>query len=125
MPITPRVLGISPYLSQAVFSNSEAELILTYSGSDVDVGIERNTLRQDLMAGLSGGPMSIGSMVYGASCNDRGANAGGFVRGESQQLAAAEPNTGMLLLAGGGLCLIAGALKRIPRRRGRSTDRGA
>jgi hypothetical protein len=103
-----------------VFSNSEAELILTDSGSDVDIGMQGNKLRQHLMVSLSGHPMSIGAMVYSVSLAD-----GGGIVSESQQQVAAEPNTGTLLLAGGGLCRIAGALKRIPRRRGRDMDRGA
>lgn len=107
-------LSLSNALSQAIFSNSEAELVLTYSGLPVDVGMQGNTLRQDLQVSLLGGPMSIGGMVYSATLVDGGA----IVASGRQGPAAAEPNTGMLLLAGGGLCLIAGALKRIPRRRG-------
>jgi hypothetical protein len=107
-----------------VFSNSEAELVLTYSGSDVDIGIPGSKLRQDLAVGLAGGRMSIGAMVYSASL-DQGENAGPLLTAASRQLVAAEPNTGMLLVAGGGLCLLAGALKRIPRRRGRDMGRDA
>ena len=50
-------LALSNALSQAVFSNSEAELILTYTGPDVDVGMQGNTLQQDLAVSLSGGPL--------------------------------------------------------------------
>jgi hypothetical protein len=117
--------SLSNALSQAVSSNSEAELVLTYSGSDVDVGMRGTTLRQDLSVSLLGGPMSIGAMVYSVSLDDGAEDVHPLFTSASQQLVAAEPNTGMLLLAGGGLCLIAGALKRIPRRRGRSTNRSA
>jgi hypothetical protein len=120
-------VALSNTLSQTVFSNSEAELVLTYSGSPIDVGMQGNTLRQDLQVSLFGGPMSIGGMVYSVTLEDGGLtpDAGGIVRNGSQLPAAAEPNTGTLLLAGGGLCLLAGALKRIPRRRRQEVDRDA
>lgn len=112
--------------SQAVFSNSEAELVLTYSGSDVDVGMQGNTLRQDVSVSLLGGPMSIGAMVYSVSLENGGEGGGVLLTSAGHQLTAAEPNTGTLLLAGGGLCFLAGALKRISRRRrGPETDPGA
>jgi hypothetical protein len=118
-------LTLSNTISRAVSSNSEADLVLTYPGSDVDIGIQGDTLPQDRMLSLSGGPMGIGAMVYSVSFADGGDGEGGFVRRKNQQQAVAEPNTGIILLAGGGLCLIAGALKRIPRRRRRDMDRGA
>jgi hypothetical protein len=116
-------VALSDLTSQAMFSNSEAELVLTYSGADVDVGIEGNTLRQDLYVSLLGGPMSIGAMVYSVSFEGGEEGAGPLFRTANLEVPAAEPNTGTLLMAGGGLCFLAGVLKRIPRRRGRSTDR--
>lgn len=94
-------LGLSEALSQALFSNSEAELILTYTGPDVDVGMQGNTLRQDLAVSLSGGPLSIGGIVYSVAFDPPSV--------------AAEPNSSVPILAGGVLCLVAGALKRLRR----------
>ncbi len=94
-------LALSDTLSQAIFSNSEAELILTYTGPDVEVGMQGNTFRQDLAVSLSGGPLSIGGMVYSVAFDPPSV--------------AAEPNSSVLILAGGVLCLVAGALKRIRR----------
>jgi hypothetical protein len=108
-------LALSNALSQAVFSNSEAELILTYSGPDVDVGMQGNTLQQDLAVSLSGGPLSIGGMVYSAALDDGGPS----LKSLDEMSVAAEPNSSVLILAGGVLCLVAGAMKRI-----RRSDRG-
>jgi hypothetical protein len=111
-------LALSNALSESVFSNSEAELVLTYSGSDADVGLNGDTLRQDLSVSLLGGPMSIGGMVYSVAFDDGVSNVGGQLMRSSNALpAAAEPNSSILILAGGGLCLVAGALKRILRSR--------
>ncbi len=117
-------LALSDALSQAVFSNSEAELILTYTGLDVDVGMQGDTLRQDLAVSLSGGPLSIGGMVNSVAL-DSPSDEGGMIVKATQESVAAEPNSSVLILAGGVLCLVAGALKRIPKRRGRRIDRGA
>jgi hypothetical protein len=104
-------LALSNVLSQAIFSNSEAELILTYSGPNVDVGMQGNTLQQDLAVSLSGGPLSIGGMVYNAALDDGGPS----LKSLDEMSVAAEPNSSVLILAGGVLCLVAGALKRIRR----------
>jgi hypothetical protein len=109
-------LALSDALSQAIFSNSEAELVLTYWGSDVDVGMQANTLRQDLFVSLTGGSLSIGGMVYSVALDDGWDDGAAIVGSSNEGPAAAEPSSSVLLLAGAGLCLVAGALKHFRRR---------
>jgi hypothetical protein len=105
-------LALSNALSQALFSDSEAELVLTYTGSNVNIGVQGNTLRQDLAVSIFGGPLSIGGTVDSVALDEGGA----IVRSSNEGPAVAEPNAIVLLLAGGGLCLVAGALKHFARR---------
>jgi len=112
---------LSSAISQALFSNPEAELILTYSGPNVTVGMPGNNLEHDLMVSLSGGPLSIGGTVYSASFDGAGGGllASGFRSAAvTVSSAAPEPSSGLLFFAAGtAFCLLAGALKRFARRR--------
>ena len=125
-------LSLSSPLSQALFAGSEAELILTYAGPDITVGVQGRSLRQDLTVSLSGGPLSMGGMVYSAALNNGGATTGGALMGRALTAgpltggaltggtAAAEPESGaLLMMAGVGMCVFAAALKRF--RPGRRT----
>jgi hypothetical protein len=106
-------LTLSSEISQAVFSGSTAELILTYTGADVAVGMQGNNIRRDMTLSLSGGPLSVGGIVYSVELNDRGAGAASLTTG----VTAPEPESLALILAGAGLCLAAWGLKRFQLRR--------
>lgn len=96
-------LTLSSTLSQKIFAGSYAELILTYTGPDVTVGLAGYALKNDLSISLAGGPISIGAMDYSVTLDD----------GSTSASAAPEPNSGALLLAVGTLlCAISLALKR-------------
>jgi hypothetical protein len=103
-------LSLSNELSQAVFSQSTAELILSYTGPDVLVGMQGNNLRQDLTVSLSNGPLSIGGMVYSVALQNNGSAA--VTSGESTN--APEPDSALLLLGAGlGLCVAARVMKSL------------
>jgi len=90
-------LTLSSTLSQELFAGSEAELILTYMGPNVTVGLPGDSLKQDLTISLAGGPLSIGAMDYDVTLSTG--------------------NSAMLFAAGALLCLVSGALKRFGRPR--------
>jgi hypothetical protein len=54
-------LQLSPELSADIFRTGSARLILRNDGTDLQLGLPPNTLRQDLAATLSGGPLSVGA----------------------------------------------------------------
>ena len=100
--ITDRLTLSSP-LSQAIFAGSWAELILTYTGPDVTVGLPGYSLKNDLTISLVGGSLSMGALDYGVALND-GLDAASVVP---------EPDSGMLLVAAGLLlCAISLAIRR-------------
>lgn len=99
-------LTLSSTLSQQIFAGSDAELILTYTGPDVTVGLPGYSLKNDLSISLTGGPLSIGAMDYSVTLD----------AGASSASAAPEPESGGLLLALGMLlCAISVVLKRFGR----------
>jgi hypothetical protein len=105
-------ISFSSPVSQAIFAGSEAELILTYTGPDVTVGVQGRSLRQDLIVSLSGGALSMSGMVY--------SEALGHIRITTGRTAAAEPDSAALLvMAEASMCALAAALKRV-RLQGRS-----
>jgi hypothetical protein len=99
-------LTLSGALSQALFSNAEAELILTYSGPDATVGMPGSTLRHDLDVSLLGSFLSIGGIVYSASLDNGSGGAN-----------TPEPSSALLVAAGTAFCLLAVLLKRYDRPR--------
>jgi hypothetical protein len=106
-------LTLSSALSQAIFSGPTAELILTYTGADVAVGMQGNNMRRDMAVSLSGGPLSVGGIIYSVALNDDGAGAAST----NSSLPAPEPDSLALILAGAGLCIAAWGLKRFQLRR--------
>ncbi len=104
-------LAVSNALSSGIFAGREAELVLTYAGPDVSIGLFGRTLRQDLAVSFIEGPLSMGGMVYGVTL-DNGLGALG-VQNSSFSATAAEPDSALLMLiSGAGMCLLASALKR-------------
>ena len=54
-------LTLSPTLSERLFS-SLPELVLTYSGPDLTLGLDSYTLRQEMQVSLGGGPLAVGAL---------------------------------------------------------------
>ncbi|HWB86846.1 MAG TPA: hypothetical protein VG675_22060 [Bryobacteraceae bacterium] len=79
-------LDISPELSQQLFADSAAKLVLRNLGGETTVGLLPYTLQQDLNVSLTGGLMSVGAM-HSAVMLDSSAPV-------------PEPQTGMLCLTG-------------------------
>lgn len=110
-------LTLSSSLSRELFSDSEAELVLTYTGPDIAIGRPGATLRQDLTISLAGGPLSTGAMVYGVDLDTPNAPAPAVFRTFAVVASAPEPEPAMLLGAGAVFCALAGALKRFRKAR--------
>ena len=119
-------LDLAPDIASAIFSGP-AVLVLSSDASGVTVGLPPYRLAQSMVVSLSGGGLGVGAVLYGVSLKPaptiRGAagdsplNAMDDPPGDGPQNVP-EPNSG-LLLAGGGVLLLAlgAALKRL--RRGR------
>jgi len=103
-------LTLTNTLSQGIFAGSEAELILTYTGPGVTVGLTGNSLKRDLTISLMGGPLSIGAMDYDVTLDQGAASA------------APEPDSALIFAVGMSLCAVSFALKRF-RRPDRSQQR--
>ena len=56
-------MGLSPELSRLIFAGPLAYLVLRNIGADVDLGLQRYTLAQDMRITLSGGGLSVGGLV--------------------------------------------------------------
>ena len=56
-------LSLSPLLSKVLFSSTSAVIALRNEGPEVEVGLAPYSLRQDLYASLSGGPLSVGAVT--------------------------------------------------------------
>ncbi len=105
-------LPVSNALSPGIFAGGEAELVLTYAGPDINIGMPGRTLRQDLAVSFIDGPLSMGGMVYGVTLDD-GLPGAFAVQSNSITATAAEPDSALLMLiSGAGMCLLAGTLKR-------------
>lgn len=123
-------LDLSAAESQAFFSSPYADLILTYSGPPITVGVSGYTLPNDLTVSLEGASMSVGGMVYTAGYESA---SGDGAEDEFQPstalnnalVFAPEPGSRLLFIAGIGLCMFAGLLKRLgPDRARQVTPRG-
>ncbi len=108
-------LTLSSSVSQELFSDSEAELILTYAGPDVTVGRPGAGLRQDLTLSLSGGPLSMGATVDSADFDDGRLAAPSVLRTATTVAPTPEPEPIVLLGTGIAFCALAGVLKRAQR----------
>jgi hypothetical protein len=86
-------LHLSETLSQQLFGNSPAVLILLDTGPALTVGMPPYTLQQDLNVSLGGGGLSVGARLGGVALMDS----------ESDPAATPEPCSGVLLLGGGAL----------------------
>jgi hypothetical protein len=99
---------LSDLESEALFAGGTAILTLQNQGSETVLGLSPYTLPHVLLVTLSGGAFSVGARVGTVLLDPP----------DAPLTAAPEPNSGVLLLAGGGLlCLISAALQRIERRR--------
>jgi hypothetical protein len=95
-------LTLANTLSQGIFAGSDAELVLTYAGPDITVGLPGYTLEHDLSVTLAGGPLTIGAMNYGVTLDNT---------------TAPEPEAALTFGAGLLLCAISFAMKRYRRSR--------
>ena len=86
-------LHLSETLSQQLFGNSPAVLILLNTGPALTVGMPPYTLQQDLNVSLGGGGLSVGAPLGGVALMDS----------QSDPAATPEPCSGVLLLGGGAL----------------------
>jgi hypothetical protein len=107
-------LQLSPSLAEALFGGGSAFIDLRNDGPDVTIGLAPYTLRQDVYASLSGGPLSVGALPGLVDLESQG-NPAGFLRTDSVP----EPRSGGLLLGGGALlCGLSLLLARAARGRG-------
>jgi hypothetical protein len=98
-------LTLSSALSQQIFATPDADLILTYTGPDITVGLPPYSLKNDLYVSLTGGPLTIGAMVDGVTLDEA-----------DPASAAPEPNSAALTFGAGMLlCAISLVLKRFGR----------
>ncbi len=101
-------LTLSPTDSQSIFDNGYAELVLSYAGDPITVGLSGYTLTHDIFISLGGGPIAgVGGIVYNAYFDPPDA---------SPDTSAPEPGTEWLLCSGMVFCLVALGLERIIRR---------
>jgi hypothetical protein len=97
-------LTLSNALSQQIFAGTEAELVLTYAGPDVTVGLPGYSLKNDVTITLAGGGLSVGAMDYGVTLTS------------DEGVIAPEPDpVAMLVTTGVLLCAASGAIKRFAR----------
>jgi hypothetical protein len=112
-------LSVPPLLATALLEGPFVVLALCNEGPDVRLGLDPYVLRQDLYAGVSGGPLSVGAVPYLVDLKGR-ANHPMLLGGVANGGAIAEvpePGAGGLLLGGGVLLWAIQALRtRIFRR---------
>jgi hypothetical protein len=123
---------LSPLLSQGIFAGGPAILTLRNDGPGVTLDLAPYTLRQDLFVSLAGGPLSVGGLIGGVTLGFEDFPPLGHMNFESfdtplgqiestanQETASTvpEPDSSILVLAGGGaLCGFSVLLNRISRR---------
>lgn len=56
-------LRLSPPLSEEIFNDGSAQLLLRNDGPDITLELAPYTLKQDLFVTLGGGPLSVGGLV--------------------------------------------------------------
>lgn len=123
MGATSEIVGavtLSPSQSADIFANGYADLLLTYSGPTITVGISGYTLPHDLAISLSGSSLSMGAMVYTATYQSSASAQTRFTAGPDlggPLLPAPEPKPFVLFASGIGFCAFAGVLRRWTRRR--------
>ena len=96
-------LHLSETLSQQLFGNSPAVLILLDTGPALTVGMPPYTLQQDLNVSLGGGGLSVGAPVSGVSLVEAPLGGVALTDSQSDPAATPEPCSGVLLLGGGAL----------------------
>jgi hypothetical protein len=100
-------LSLSETLSQQLFGNSAAVLMLLNTGPAVTVGLPPYNLRQDMNVSLGGGGLSVGSPLSGVSLADASDPPD-----TSDASDAPEPQSGLLLPGGGALLWAVSRLRR-------------
>lgn len=100
-------LTLSSSLSQQIFSNSKAVLLLTYNGPDITVSFPGHTLEQDLSMSVQGDGLSTGAWNYGVT----------FSGADAPAAAAPEPSSALLLVGFGAVFLFAAGVRRRMKRR--------
>jgi hypothetical protein len=116
-------LQLDPLLSEALFRTQSVVIALRNLGPDVTLGLVPYLLRQDLLAGLSGGPLSVGALPGPVELEQQIHLSRLMILGGPTGFAAGtevpEPRSGGLLLGGGVLlCGLSAVLARISRVRG-------
>jgi hypothetical protein len=96
-------LSLPPLLSAALFEGPFMVLSLRNEGPDVRLGLDPYVLRQDLYAGVYGGPLSVGAVPYLVELKGRSGPSISLARVTNGAVMAEvpEPGTGGLLLGGG------------------------
>jgi hypothetical protein len=105
-------LSLSESLSQALFSTSSADLILSYSGPTIVLGIPGYILPRDLTVSLSDSSVSVGGMVADIRYQPA-PYAPTVIPLVNAALATPEPGTRLLFLAGVALCAMGAVLRRV------------
>jgi hypothetical protein len=115
-------MSLPAAMSQQIFANNKAMLLLTYSGPDITLGVGNRTLEQDFSFSVSGGGLSTGTVNYDVTLSD---NTLGAVGGSEPVTAAPEPGSGLLLggFAAVLLAAILGKRRSITSRATRDTAR--
>ena len=96
-------LSVPPLLAAALFQGPFVVLALRNEGADVRLGLDPYVLRQDLYAGVSGGPLSVGAVPYLVDLEGRRSHPMFLPRVTNGAAMAEvpEPGAGGLLLGGG------------------------
>jgi len=106
-------LHLSETLSQQLFGNSAAVLMLLNTGPAVTVGLPPYTLQQDLNVSLGGGGLSVGARLSGAALMD---SSDPPIASDASDTP--EPGSGVLLPGGGALLWALARLRRSQLSRG-------
>ena len=104
-------MTLSSSLSQQIFTNSKAVLLLTYTGPDIVVSFPGHSLEQDLSLSVQGGGLSTGTLNYDVTLS-------GLSGGDSPAAAAPEPSSALLLVGFGAVFFSAAWLMKVFKRRG-------
>ena len=84
-------LTLSSALSQQIFANQKAVLLLTYTGPDITVSFPGHTLEQDFSMSVAGGGLATGAVNYDVTLSG----------GDTPSAAAPEPSSALLLVGFG------------------------
>jgi hypothetical protein len=112
----PGHLHLDSALSQELFADGSVWLNLLNTGADLTLGLSSLTLRQDLLATLSGGPLSVGASVGQVTLQSAPSLAfAGDINPSFQSVP--EPDSRWLMGGGTLLCVLSVVLQKLSRGR--------